>query len=249
MLHGWLDLETVTFLTLCPVFAVLEWLAPARPVRRWRQLPVDLIAFFVLLPAGKAIQIALTAGMNAAGLDRTASVLSALRGLSPIPKVLLGLVLVDLALYWMHRWLHSSVLWRAHKWHHSIEHLYWFSGFRASLVQLALNAVPQFVIPVVILHATPLQVGIGFSVGLFFQLWIHANLPISLGVLRHVFVSPAFHRVHHSTARAHRDKNFGGFFTVWDRMFGTFVDPLRTRADFAIGIDGDHSAARMLVGV
>lgn len=249
MVTGWLDLETITFLVLCPLFVALEWLAPARPVKRWRQLPVDLLAFFILLPAGKLISIGLHAGVTAARLDEAASVLELLRRLSPVPKVALGIVLVDLSLYWMHRAFHSDYLWNAHKWHHSIEHLYWFSGFRASIVQLALNAIPQFLIPYTVFHATPLQIAVGFSIGLVFQFWIHANLAVSLGPLRHILVTPDFHRVHHSLDWEHRDKNFAGFFSIWDHLFGTFVDPKRTTTDFPIGLDRKEPPARMLAGL
>jgi sterol desaturase/sphingolipid hydroxylase (fatty acid hydroxylase superfamily) len=249
MVTGWLDLETITFLVLCPVFVALEWLWPARPIKRWRQLPIDLLAFFILLPAGKLISIGLHAGVAATRLDEAASALEFLRRLPPVPKVALGIVLVDLSLYWMHRAFHSDALWRIHQWHHSIEHLYWFSGFRASFMQLALNAIPQFVIPFTIFHATPLQIGVGFSIGLVFQFWIHANLAVSLGPLRHILVSPDFHRVHHSLDPEHRDKNFAGFFSIWDRLFGTFVDPTRTKSDFPIGLNQKEPATRMLAGL
>jgi hypothetical protein len=36
-----------------------------------------------------------------------------------------------------------------------------------------------------------------------------------------VFVTPQYHRIHHSIEPRHQDKNFGNLLTVWDRMFGT----------------------------
>jgi sterol desaturase/sphingolipid hydroxylase (fatty acid hydroxylase superfamily) len=47
----------------------------------------------------------------------------------------------------------------------------------------------------------------------------HANLNWTFGPLRHVLVSPVFHRWHH--AREVCDKNFASTFALWDVMFGT----------------------------
>ena len=49
----------------------------------------------------------------------------------------------------------------------------------------------------------------------------HANVRTNLGVLRWVLVTPQSHRVHHSLDPAHRDKNFGVTFSLWDHLFGT----------------------------
>jgi 4-hydroxyproline epimerase len=49
----------------------------------------------------------------------------------------------------------------------------------------------------------------------------HANLRTDLGWLRHLLVTPQSHRRHHSPRPEHRDRNFGGTFSFWDRLFGT----------------------------
>ena len=36
--------------------------------------------------------------------------------------------------------------------------------------------------------------------------------------------TPSHHRVHHGTNPQYIDKNYGGIFIVWDRIFGTFVE-------------------------
>ena len=38
-----------------------------------------------------------------------------------------------------------------------------------------------------------------------------------------IFNTPSHHRVHHSSAAEHLDKNFGAVLIVWDRIFGTFT--------------------------
>src|SRR5262245_35235978 len=36
------------------------------------------------------------------------------------------------------------------------------------------------------------------------------------------FNTPSHHRVHHASQGSYLDRNFGGIFIVWDRMFGSF---------------------------
>jgi creatinine amidohydrolase/Fe(II)-dependent formamide hydrolase-like protein len=52
------------------------------------------------------------------------------------------------------------------------------------------------------------------------QIWLHFGKWAS-----YIFISPAQHQIHHSTAMKHRDKNFGLIFSFWDRMFGTLYVP------------------------
>jgi len=41
-----------------------------------------------------------------------------------------------------------------------------------------------------------------------------------------MFVTPSNHRVHHARNDNYLDKNYGGVFILWDRLFGTFKDEL-----------------------
>jgi sterol desaturase/sphingolipid hydroxylase (fatty acid hydroxylase superfamily) len=41
----------------------------------------------------------------------------------------------------------------------------------------------------------------------------------------YVFVTPTNHRVHHGKNTAFIDKNYGSMFIIWDRIFGTYVEP------------------------
>jgi sterol desaturase/sphingolipid hydroxylase (fatty acid hydroxylase superfamily) len=36
-----------------------------------------------------------------------------------------------------------------------------------------------------------------------------------------VFITPNWHRVHHSSNRPETDSHYGDIFTFWDRIFGT----------------------------
>ena len=57
-----------------------------------------------------------------------------------------------------------------------------------------------------------------------YQYWVHTQLIGKLGWMEKVFVTPSNHRVHHGQNDYCIDKNYGGIFCIWDRMFGTYAD-------------------------
>jgi sterol desaturase/sphingolipid hydroxylase (fatty acid hydroxylase superfamily) len=60
----------------------------------------------------------------------------------------------------------------------------------------------------------------------FFTYFTHANISISPGLdkaLSLVFITPNMHKFHHHFERPWTDRNYGNIFSVWDRLFGTFV--------------------------
>jgi hypothetical protein len=42
--------------------------------------------------------------------------------------------------------------------------------------------------------------------------------------LAQVVIVPYLHRAHHSTERSEHDNNYGAVFSIWDRLFGTFIE-------------------------
>jgi sterol desaturase/sphingolipid hydroxylase (fatty acid hydroxylase superfamily) len=51
----------------------------------------------------------------------------------------------------------------------------------------------------------------------------------------YLFITPENHRVHHDEDIKNQNSNYGNLFSIWDRMFGTFV---RTRENIIFGIKG-----------
>ena len=51
----------------------------------------------------------------------------------------------------------------------------------------------------------------------------------------YVFVTPHNHRIHHDQAVVNQNSNFGGIFSIWDRLFGTYVSDIK---EFTPGIKG-----------
>jgi len=62
----------------------------------------------------------------------------------------------------------------------------------------------------------------GFN--LIYQYWIHTEFISKLGWLEKIFNTPSHHRVHHAINPQYLDKNYGGIFIFWDRLFGSFIE-------------------------
>jgi alkylglycerol monooxygenase len=68
---------------------------------------------------------------------------------------------------------------------------------------------------------------VGKAIVTLYQFWIHTELIGRTGPLERLLNTPSHHRVHHAIDREYLDKNYGGIFIVWDRLFGTFAAEAR----------------------
>lgn len=163
---------------------------------------------------------------------------------------LVSVVVLDFLLYLGHRLLHTSWMWHTHAAHHSVEHLYWFAGLRASPVHVAVQLTCGALLGLI----WPVNGGVSALVATtllytFIQHFNHANIRWRLGKLEWLFVMPRYHFVHHGTDRRLNDSNFGFLFTVWDRMFGTYTNPNDVPDDFALGLGYEVGLGRMFIGL
>jgi len=138
----------------------------------------------------------------------------------PIQSIV-ALVLADFVSYWSHRLRHHARLFPLHAVHHSAEKLDWLAAARMHpLDDLADNVLVT--LPVLLLGFDPrIFLALG-PVLILHTLYLHASVRLSLGPLRWVIASPDFHRWHHSIDPAAQNANYGGVFSIWDVMFGTF---------------------------
>jgi len=230
------DYEIAAFFALVVIFGICEYLWPARQIDYWRDFRLDLLSFAFALAVNRICThlIRLWVG-NISGSYLT-SIIDRVQGLPSVFKIVMGVFIVDFVIYWIHRAQHHfDLLWRTHAWHHSIEQMYWFAGFRTSFMHSFIYNIPQVVIPVTLLRLSPAEAGIGYSLALFIQFWEHTNLNVNVGPLSWLIITPAYHRIHHS-ATTQRGKNLGTTFSIWDRMFGTYVDPRMIADSFPLGL-------------
>jgi sterol desaturase/sphingolipid hydroxylase (fatty acid hydroxylase superfamily) len=140
---------------------------------------------------------------------------------------ILGMLLLDLiGAYFVH-WTEHKVrwMWRFHLVHHSDTHVDTTSANRhhpgESVFRFVFTALGVFVAGAPMWLVMMYQ---AFSVIL--SQFNHANIRLPKRVdeiMSWVIVSPNMHKVHHHYVLPYTDSNFGNIFSVWDRLFGTFM--------------------------
>jgi len=245
------DYQTMAFFGLAGMFEVLERVRPAREIDRWKDLKIDVFSFALAITMNRISHYSVTGVVQSCAPAWMLGGLQTLQGLPSVTRIVLAIFVVDFMIYWIHRAQHRfDPLWRTHAWHHSVEHLYWFSGFRTSFLHSFIYNIPQAAIPMLVFNLSPIEAGIGYSIGLLIQFWEHTNINVNVGLLRYFIITPAYHRVHHSTE--HSRTNFGTTFSLWDRVFGTYHDPTTVPANAPLGLGEPYDKkkmARMLLGV
>ena len=132
-------------------------------------------------------------------------------------------VLVDFLYYWFHRISHEmNALWAAHVVHHQSEEFNLSVALRQSAFQPLCSAF--FYLPLALIGFPPVMFVAISSFDTLYQFWIHTRTIGRLGPFEHVFVTPSHHRVHHGSNPKYLDRNHGGTFIIWDKMFGTFQE-------------------------
>lgn len=138
---------------------------------------------------------------------------------------LLAGLIVDAGMYAMHRASHAVPwLWALHTPHHSAERLYWLNSERRHPLHAVVLAGPGIAVSLILgAPAAIISAWLAFvTVHLAFQ---HANLDYTLGPLnRWLGVAPV-HRWHHKREYEDAQVNYGEFWMIWDRLFGTFHLP------------------------
>lgn len=132
-------------------------------------------------------------------------------------------VAYDFFYYWFHRVSHEKqIFWASHVAHHQSEDYNLSTALRQTGTGFFLTWV--FYIPLFVI-GVPSYVFVSVaSINLIYQFWVHTEHVPKLGWFELFFVSPSNHRVHHAQNEEYIDKNYGGVFIIWDRLFGTFKE-------------------------
>lgn len=148
-----------------------------------------------------------------------------------------GFVAWDLCFYWMHRLHHRiPLLWAVHEVHHTGAHFNLSLGVRNSWYSSLTSLL--FVWPLAVL-GLPVEVFVAVSSFHYsVQLYNHNSWVRRSGWLERVMITPSHHRVHHATHPLYMNRNFGGTFLLWDRLFGSF-QPERADVPMEFGVRGD----------
>lgn len=232
------------FLARALAFTGLELIVPARNISYRSVFFYDLIGCtlvgFVLVPAAQFLshRIAIHAYVPEVILALPVGI-----------RFILYYVVGDFGAYWMHRLVHTDPLWRIHKWHHSPTTMYWLAGYRASLPQQTLFNLPWiFAYPLFDLSPWWIWLAVLTS-HMVLNDWMHMNVSWRSHWLEWILVTPRSHHIHHSESPIHYKANLGVTFSLWDRLFGTFVDPETVNTPLSFGIGEKVPLVRLVAGV
>jgi sterol desaturase/sphingolipid hydroxylase (fatty acid hydroxylase superfamily) len=218
---------TVTYWCVLVLFAGLEIFAPKfRNVnRRWRWetnfgLGLINLALIPLVPIS-ALWASQWARSNEVGA------LNLLNDRWWLLAVIATIAIQSFANYAAHYLFHKTPwLWRLHRVHHFDTAVDVTTGLRNHPLEFLLMLFIE--IPnAIIFGLLPWALICYGAAEALFSLFTHANIkmPTKLDrMIRLVFVTPRLHAVHHSSDRLETDSNYGGVFTIWDRLFGTYCD-------------------------
>jgi len=130
-------------------------------------------------------------------------------------------ILADFIYYWFHRTSHSWLpLWAFHHVHHSSPNMNLTSAYRLNWFGALVS--PVFFVPLALLGFPPEYIVLSYALNLLYQFFLHTEAVGKLGAIEGVIDTPSAHRVHHGQNEIYIDKNFGGVFMWWDRLFNTY---------------------------
>ena len=136
-------------------------------------------------------------------------------------------LLLDLGIWIQHLLFHrSNFLWRFHKIHHSDEEVDFTTGVRFHPIEIIISMMCKLILLAII--GPSVVIVIIFEIVLnASSIFNHGNIKIPKVfdiVLRKVIVTPNMHRIHHSENENETNSNYGFNFSIWDKLFGTYIE-------------------------
>ncbi len=246
-----MDLNTViatrfpVFLGLFALFALLEYWAPCRRLNapktsRWITNWGITIVNTVFLRA-MAFGLPLLAVGSAIDASQNGWGFLNLVDWPIVLEVLIAILVLDFVIWAQHLITHKvPLLWRLHRVHHADTDIDVTTAIRFHPIEIGVSML--------------LKIGVVYLLGpaaiavVLFEILLngtamfnHANIRLPQwldAIVRKVLVTPDMHRIHHSVHRHEHDSNYGFALSIWDRLFGTYVEaPEAGHTGMQIGLE------------
>jgi sterol desaturase/sphingolipid hydroxylase (fatty acid hydroxylase superfamily) len=248
-----LALRLGIFLAVFAALALWEWAAPARALRlsrglRWRAnlglALLNTLLLRIVLP-GSALAFAALAAEEGWGLLNRADMPAWL-------VVAMGVVALDLVIYFQHVLFHSvPMLSRLHAVHHADPDFDLTTGIRFHPLEILISTLVK--LGAIAALGAPVLAVLIFEVLLnTTAMFNHANVSLPGWLepwVRTMLVTPDMHRTHHSVIESERNSNYGFCLSVWDRVLGTYTSAPRGELDIGLAAWRDPGAVATLPGV
>jgi sterol desaturase/sphingolipid hydroxylase (fatty acid hydroxylase superfamily) len=229
------------FLAVFGSMAVWELRAPRRPLTiakpmRW----VNNVALAAINTALVRLVVPVAATALAAHASAQGWGLLNVASLPDNARLILGIVILDLAIYFQHVLFHGvPLLWRLHRVHHADLDFDVTTGARFHPLEILLSMGMKGA--TILAFGPPALAVLIFEVALnASSMFNHANvrLPPRVDCMLRLFaVTPDMHRVHHSVDPSETNSNFGFTVSLWDRVFGTYrAQPAAGHAEMTLGV-------------
>ena len=158
--------------------------------------------------------------------------------------ILMGVLLLDffgayLAHYVEHR---VKPLWMVHLVHHTDHNVDTTTANRHHPIESVIRFA--FTLFGVILVGTPIAIVFLYqAISLLFTQFTHANIKLNKNidrVISYVLISPDMHKIHHHYRLPYTDSNYGNIFSIWDRIFGTYMYMEREKLVYGVDVFPDE---------
>jgi sterol desaturase/sphingolipid hydroxylase (fatty acid hydroxylase superfamily) len=160
-------------------------------------------------------------------------------------ELVIGILILDLiAQYYVHYLLHRiKWMWKLHMVHHSDTHVDATTGTRHHPGDYLMREV--FALGAVVIAGLPFAFYMVYRITTVLTTYItHANILFPRWLdktLSYIFITPNMHKFHHHFERPWTDTNFGNIFSIWDRIFGTFVYDDTTKIKYGLDVLSDET--------
>lgn len=233
---------------------LLEAHAPLRPVPdaplgRWLA-NLALSSFSLATSIGATVGLYALARVFLGAQGATLALLPRL-GAPTWLQWVLTFALLDGAAYVLHRLSHGVPwLWRLHAVHHSDTEVDATTSYRHHPLESLFTAACH--VPLLLLLGAPAAAVLAYTLlANVVSVFSHANLrlPMLERALRHMLVTPAFHRLHHAADRQWTDRNFATVFPIFDCLLGTAATrPAHVQQSMTLGLEHFRSAPQQSLG-
>jgi sterol desaturase/sphingolipid hydroxylase (fatty acid hydroxylase superfamily) len=168
--------------------------------------------------------------------------------------LIISALVLDLFGGWLSHMIEHKVplFWRMHIIHHADNNVDVTSALRHHPLESVWRGL-FFLIAIIICGAPIYAVMIYQTILTIFVAFTHANISLPLWVdksLSYVLVSPNMHKVHHHWKQPYTDSNYGAVFSIWDRLFKTYMEldksKLRYGLDKYYNNDKDEDLASLM---
>lgn len=167
--------------------------------------------------------------------------------------VLVGLLFLDLIGAYTAHWVEHKVkpFWMIHLVHHTDHNVDTTTANRHHPLESIIRYV--FTLLGVFLVGAPIGIIMLYqSLSVIFSQFNHANISLPRKVdklLSYVVVSPDMHKVHHHFVLPYTDSNYGNIFSVWDRLFGTYMELDRDKIQYGVDTFPDEKENASILGL